>query len=983
MLAVAALAITRAEVEISPTRQWVTDTLVAAAASRGDVVYLGGAFNYIGVVTDSAPSFVDQTSGDLATGCATRTGVQTGVRPAVVADPAGGLFVQVPLADDGLIDEAGPFTVPSGESFVRVGDDCRFVRSFRLETFVPGDAATRGVTIARAGDLIYVGGTRSVGFGDAFGRVVAYSGSSGARVDAWDYSQFSVVLIEGVTPAGQLVVTTRARGGESTAGEVGILQPSTGLFARLAVIPGLDSYVKVLGSTLFVQTQGNQPLEAFDLTTGQPKAGWSRPVLSVSDLESAGGRLFVAGSGLGRTGVFAISVDTGALIPDFSPALGSSAGVALGIERLALVETRLFVRGRTLRTLDGEARYLLAAVNATSGQPDPWAPVIFAPTSASIDLLPLGTRMFIGRVAAPVVERRMHLAAVDAETGEILPFDPNGVAGPSIVPPVTALAANDTHVFAGAAQGQIRRVAVTGAIDPWSVSVTASGTTAGAVASLLLDATTLFAGGYFTAASTASEPAAVARGHLLAVDAASATLLPWNPQVTTPVTDVASRPHPITSLTRSGEMVALGGNFTAIGGQPRIGLAMVDATSGAPLLPALTLAEGETVLDTDQDDAETFFVGVDGSGAPIIGVAERTSGEVTRWTVGSEPTSRPSTGIAWSGGTVYSGVEWDIESGLPLASEVTWTRPVAVETGLLDLADFPDGPDGPAVTRFHEASETNALTSPRSLTAQYAEHEVYLSWRPPVRGDVDSYVIRAGGATGESTLANFDTGSDATSFHARAPEGVYFIRIHARHGAAISGPSNEVSFALVPFGCNAPPRAPGTLSGSVSGNGVSLAWGAAINAASYVVEAGSQTGLADLAILDIGRGLALQTAAPPGRYFVRARGVNGCGRGPATNEIELTVGGPPPLAPSNLRAVVSGRNVRLEWDAPNSGAVPAFYQLEAGSGPGLANLAVARTVDRTLTAVGVLPGRYFVRARAGNASGLSAPTADVEVDVLQ
>ena len=341
----------------------------------------------------------------------------------------------------------------------------------------------------------------------------------------------------------------------------------------------------------------------------------------------------------------------------------------------------------------------------------------------------------------------------------------------------------------------------------------------------------------------------------------------------------------------------------------------------------------------------------------------------------------PSAAIAWLGGVVYSGVEWEIETGLPLEGSATWVRPVAIETGLLEIADFADGPNGPVITRFHEAAEGNGLNSPRDLTVQYSGTEAYPSWRAPSRGAVDSYIIRAGGVAGETTLADFDTGSAATTLLARAPEGVYFVRVHARHGTNISGPSNEVSFALVPLGCNAPPRATGLLSGTTVGTAVGLSWEPAINALSYVVEAGSQTGLADIAVLGTGQRTELQVAAPPGRYFVRARGVNSCGRGPASNEVVLTVGGPPPSPPTNLSVRVTGRTAVLDWAAPTVGEIPTFYQLEAGSGSGLSDLAVVRTVDRSFVAAGVLPGRYFVRVRAGNDSGLSAPTADVVVDV--
>lgn len=978
----AGLAGLRAEVLTAPSRQWVTDAPVQAAAARGDVAYLGGGFQYIGQVSDSGPSFVEQSSGTLTAGCATRTGTQTGVRPVVMPDSAGGLFMQVPLTDERLIDGAGAFPASSGESFIRIGDDCKFVRSFHLETFVPGDPLTRGLTIVRTGDVIYVAGTRTLGFGDLFGRVAMYDGTTGARQNAWDYNQFSMVLIDGVTPSGQLVVTVTPRGGDGTSGEVGILQPSTSLFVRLATVESVDSFVHVLGTTLFVLPAANRPLQAFDLATGLPKPGWSSPVLSVTDLELAGGRVYVAGSGLGRTGVFALAADTGALIAGFAPALSAPAGVTLSIERLALVESRLFVRGRTLRALDGNARYLLAAVDAATGEASTWAPIVFAPTATSVDLVPLGARLFIGRVAAPVVERRTHLAAVNTATGAVLPFDPNGVTAASVVPPVTALAVDEARLFAGTSQSQIRRVSLaTGVLDPWSVTVTGAAPAAGTVAALLLDGSTLYAGGQFTGVVTSSQPTAAARSHALAVDATNASLLPWYPEVTGgPAAPADPRP-PITSLTMADGMVILGGNFSALGAEVRAGLAAVDKVTGAPLVPGLTLAAGETVLDTDQDGTQTVFVGVDAASGPFIGVADSALEDITRWTVGTDVASRPSAAVAWSGGVVYSGVEWDVETGLPLEGSATWVRPVAIETGLLELADRPDGPDGPAITRFHAAAEGNARTAPRDLTVQYSGTEAYLTWRPPARGEVDSYIVRAGGVSGERTLADFDTGSVATTLHARAPEGVYFVRVHARHGAEISGPSNEVSFALVPLGCNAPPRAPGALSGTTSGGAVSLRWGAAINAASYVIEAGSQPGLADIAVLGMGPRLELQVGAPAGRYVVRARGVNNCGRGAASNEVILNVGGPPPSAPTNLRVRVTGRTVALEWAAPTVGEIPAFYQVEAGSAPGLSDVAVARTVDRSVVAVGVVPGRYFVRVRAGNDAGVGEPTADVVVDV--
>lgn len=90
-------------------------------------------------------------------------------------------------------------------------------------------------------------------------------------------------------------------------------------------------------------------------------------------------------------------------------------------------------------------------------------------------------------------------------------------------------------------------------------------------------------------------------------------------------------------------------------------------------------------------------------------------------------------------------------------------------------------------------------------------------------------------------------------------------------------------------------------------------------------------------------------------------------------------------APANLRFVVTGTTVELVWDQS-----PGTYgfQIEAGSVPGAANLAVFRT---TLTSPGTLSqvftgvpvGAYFVRVRSGptDLSELSLPSNEVIVSV--
>ena len=89
-----------------------------------------------------------------------------------------------------------------------------------------------------------------------------------------------------------------------------------------------------------------------------------------------------------------------------------------------------------------------------------------------------------------------------------------------------------------------------------------------------------------------------------------------------------------------------------------------------------------------------------------------------------------------------------------------------------------------------------------------------------------------------------------------------------------------------------------------------------------------------------------------------------------------------PLAPIDLQANVVGGVVTFTWAPAASGSVPASYQLDAGSGPSLANLATLNTGSNATTfAAAAPPGTYYVRLRSVNACGVSAPTADVIVTI--
>jgi predicted phage tail protein len=186
-----------------------------------------------------------------------------------------------------------------------------------------------------------------------------------------------------------------------------------------------------------------------------------------------------------------------------------------------------------------------------------------------------------------------------------------------------------------------------------------------------------------------------------------------------------------------------------------------------------------------------------------------------------------------------------------------------------------------------------------------------------------------------------------------------------------------------------PPGTPTNLAVTVSGSSVSLTWaaptlGGAIT--TYIVEAGSAPGLSNLANVATNSTVTAVSFidVPSGFYYVRVRGRNSAATGTASNEVTAAVNFALPGAPTNLGATVSGTTVTLNWTAPAAGGPVSNYVVEAGSAPGLANLAVSATTGaQTSMAFTDVPfGTYYVRVRARNPLGSGNPSNEITVAVI-
>jgi hypothetical protein len=89
-------------------------------------------------------------------------------------------------------------------------------------------------------------------------------------------------------------------------------------------------------------------------------------------------------------------------------------------------------------------------------------------------------------------------------------------------------------------------------------------------------------------------------------------------------------------------------------------------------------------------------------------------------------------------------------------------------------------------------------------------------------------------------------------------------------------------------------------------------------------------------------------------------------------------------APGNFTATASGTTVTLSWAPPAAGGQVLSYVIEAGTGPGLANLANFDTgsIGTSFIATGIGAGTYHVRIRARYAAGVGPSTDDVQLIVF-
>ncbi len=182
----------------------------------------------------------------------------------------------------------------------------------------------------------------------------------------------------------------------------------------------------------------------------------------------------------------------------------------------------------------------------------------------------------------------------------------------------------------------------------------------------------------------------------------------------------------------------------------------------------------------------------------------------------------------------------------------------------------------------------------------------------------------------------------------------------------------------------ASPPPPASFTAAVNGASLHLSWARSVGAETYILEAGTAPGLANLVNRPIGDVTSIEGLVPPRTYYVRLRAANAAGSSAASAElqVEITtsaacVTAPPP--PTGYTAHAGGLFLALAWTA-SPGATA--YLLDAGLSSGATSFPPTHLGGGTAYQGVAPPGTYYTRLRAANTCGVSAPSAEVRI-ILQ
>ncbi|MCC7180538.1 MAG: hypothetical protein IT177_19320 [Acidobacteria bacterium] len=865
---------------------------VWAMAASGTRVFLGGSFTTVNgsprlrmAALDAATGALDATFTPDVEG-----GSSPSVRSLVVAGGSayfGGSFAMVNGASQANLGAVDATTGDSVAGFTGTADG-------RINALVAS-----GTSVVAAGEFMNIGGEARRGVA----RLVAATGLADAAFDAGADGDVAAVALSGTTV---FVGGSFGHMGGQPREHLAQLNLADG--SATPWNPGADADVQSLalaGTALVVAGDFDEIggaerlyLAALDATSSAGAAlPWNPSLNDGADFAhvDAAGHVFTSGSfnffgAVKRENLAAIDLLTGELLP-WNP------GANGWIRALDVLGNTVYIGG-DFTTIGGESRAHIAALDVVTGAVSSWTA---EPNARVNGLMVSGNAIyFVGEFSQVKNSTSRGRGAAVATDGTVLPWNPaaNAAVESLFVEGDRVYLGGDFTTLGGVSHERLGAVDVTTGAEVTAFAPSVNGPVYRVDAQ---DGLVFFGGDFSLVNGSTRDNVAAVKAAPGMVD--DGELQGWNPQVGGPVYDIDA----------FGDDVYLSGGFGSVGGESRPGIAMVDALASGGAVrawePEDVSGGAVSVIDTSEtavlfggllNDLDGISIGavlypeaglvgappppttpeilVRGSrltmtwNAPPLGarpsayVIEGGSGpggrNLANFSTGSTDTSFTANGLA--AGTYFVRMRSANAFGVGAA-----TLEQAVVVGAAGCS----GPPAP----------------PLDVRASVNGSSVTVTWREAPQSIATSYRLIAGTASGSSNVGTFDVGA-TTSFSTTAPPGAYFVRAQAVNPCGAGAPSAE---AVAVVGSVAVPPGPVfALSGGASGSTVSLEWAApsvGTGPFQYRVEAGSASGLSNLATLTVQAPAFVTAGVPPGIYYVRVRAITAAGVGPAGNEIIVVV----------------------------------------------------------------------------------------------
>jgi hypothetical protein len=849
----------------APVDTWVPNGSVTGLTLDGHVLYIGGEFDQVNLPTGTFAS-VDASAGTTITAGAGLNAPVTAIAP----DGSGGWYVATLSGGFDTAEAHLDHVLPSGQI------DPTWSRpdfgGHPVDSPPPPARGSMVTSLVLEGGRLFAGGAFSTVNGWPRAGIAALEPVSGVVLPWTADLAFTLgtalpsvtgiaaspgrLYLSGLfSHVGGTARTNFAVVDAATGSALPPTLPSAGSFLRAPIVTATRVYLYGNCRT------GVYEICGYDLDM-VPLPGWTFPFANqlLGPLAASDTALFASYVSLDLpSGERTVKLDAATGTEVAWPEVTTTGGVVA----LTAVGDTLYLAGR-FTTVNGQERTRLAAVDAATGALEAWAPLVGGAVSALS--VSGGSVAFGGEFLGAGGIRKRNLVALDLRTGRpatpSAPDLPFAATAFQKIGGVMIVAGRENNALVPAQPNLLAFSTGTGALLPWSL------TTNGSVTGLAADAQRLYLGGAF------SQVSGVVRRNVAAVDLRTATLSAWNATANLPVRALGIA---------HGALYAGGGfpGFAGGGGEPRNYVAAFDLGSGATLpfnpRPAMVYTSG---LAFHQD--RVLLVG---GSADALEWVDRASGAPVL------PAS------AVSG---YASAAAQVDETVFVAGAT------AGGAGLLAIVDAPSGRiqvvDQPAVTGRVAASHAYVAVAgatlsvfrrpgpeaPQRVTASVVNATVTLGWQPGVPPAATGFVVEAGTSFGASDVGVFPVGP-ATGATGTLSPGTYYTRVRGVNASGTGAASSEV-IVTVPATAAAP-NVPGTLVASVTGGVVALQWGAASgNATTYVVEAGSASGLTNIGTFATGHlDTHFTTGAPSGTYFVRVRAANPFGASAASNEVTVVV----------------------------------------------------------------------------------------------